>query len=58
MSKYTVLTWLGFIIAIAVNVLVWCGIDIPDMVQIICSWVGAILMIIGLYFRSKEKKGK
>ena len=58
MSKYTVLTWLGFVIALVANVLVWCGINLSDMVQITCSWIGAILMIIGLYFRNKENKKK
>lgn len=56
MSKYTILTYLGLAIVLITFVINQFVYNISDTIEIALSWVGAILMLIGLYFRNKEKK--
>ena len=56
MSKYTIFTYVGLAIVLITFVINQFLCNIPDTIEIALSWVGAILMLIGLYFRNKEKK--
>lgn len=56
MSKYTIFTYVGLAIVLITFVINQFLYNIPDTIEIALSWIGAILMLIGLYFRNKEKK--
>ena len=55
MSKYNVLTFIGLAIFIVLYLVDYFVKDIPTVTVSIISIIAAVIMIIGLYFRRKDK---
>lgn len=55
MNKYSVLTFIGLAIAIALYIVDYFIYDVPLAIQAVILTIAAIIMIVGLYYRGKKK---